>query len=75
MLSPKIVEREVDKKATCIIKLINHIIDESYNVYKDTEFKDTFCIYHDALILLWESQAREYIKKKGLYDRFVQILP
>ena len=39
----------------------HHIIAESTAVYAGTEFSDSFMIYHDALTLLRESNAREYI--------------
>ena len=66
--------RELRYKKETLKKLIDHIIAESTAVYAGTEFSDSFMIYHDALTLLWESNAREYIRSLGFKNRFIHII-
>ena len=68
------VEKVVNKKSCCITEMIDHMIAESTAVYAGTEFANSFMIYHDALTLLWEAKAREYIREKGFTDRFIHII-
>eukprot|EP00966_Prymnesium_polylepis_P263272 6081105-Prymnesium_polylepis.1 len=38
-------------------------------LFKDTEFKDSWWLFHDALSTWWEMEAQEYLEERGFRDR------
>ena len=54
--------------------MMDHIVEESKKVYANTEFADTFLIYHDALSAYFEKEAQEHMEHLGFKDRQVRCI-
>jgi hypothetical protein len=67
------VEKAISNTKCNIKHMIDHIITESKKVYEGTPEENTFFIYHDHLVLMWEKEAINYMKDIGWYDRFIKI--
>jgi len=47
-----------------VTDMMDHIIHEGNRLFRDTPYKDTWIIGHDALSVWWEKQSMEYLHKK-----------
>ena len=63
----------------CITDLVKHIVVETKECYANTEFKDTYFFYHDALSQLTHAACVDWMKKtkvpgetKCIYDRWIK---
>jgi hypothetical protein len=63
------LRKVVNKKWCCITELMDHVIEESKNIYQNTEYEDTFLIFHDGLSAWWEKEAQQYLASKGFSRR------
>ena len=59
-------------KFTSVEVLMDWTIKEGNRLFADTRFKNTWCIYHDALSQWWErgeGGAQEYMASRGFANR------
>jgi hypothetical protein len=59
------------RKYACVTDLIDHIYKETRKRFEDTEYRDNFYFYHDALTLMTCKTAVEYMKQKDIYKHWV----
>jgi hypothetical protein len=55
----------------CITDLVQHIHDETKNMYEGTEHEDDWLFYHDALSLMTAKDTVAWMKEKGIYERWL----
>ena len=56
----------------CVTELMNHAINESIRIYENTEYANTFKIFHDGLTAWWEKDAQNYMESRGFLDRQIR---
>ena len=58
----------------CVADLVDRMITDSKGLYKGTDMKDKFVMFHDALAQWNEKEAQEYIEEKypGFTSRFIK---
>ena len=64
----------------CITEMVKHMVLETQACFKDTEHRDTYHFYHDALKQLTVDETVEWMKKTKIpgenrtmiYDRWVK---
>ena len=54
----------------CITEMVQHIYDESKAYFEDRGIEDWW-FYHDALSLMTAKDTIEWMKTKGIYDRWI----
>ncbi len=54
-----------------IADYIVHMMEESKRVMEGTIHEDTWMVYHDALSLMTSKGTKDWMKKKGYYERWV----
>ena len=52
-----------------ITVVMAHVIKEGNRLFRDTPFKDTWKVYHDALPQWWEKGAQAFMEEQGFKDR------
>jgi hypothetical protein len=58
--------------AICVTELIDHAIAEGNRLFADTEYRDSWFLWHDALSQWWEKDAQEHLRSRGFFDRQVR---
>ena len=56
----------------CITDLVTHIIKTSAMLFEDTEYKDTWKLYHDALSLMTTKRTINWMKSMGYYKYWIK---
>jgi len=69
-------EKEIAKTAALsgyalITEMIQHIHDETQNMMKNTVHENDWFFYHDALSLMTCAKTVEWMRQKGLYERWL----
>ena len=59
------------KNSICVTELVKHIDSETANIYKGTQFENTYRWVHDALNQMCDSVCRDWMKEHGYWDRWV----
>ena len=54
-----------------ICDYIEHMMEQSRNIMKDTIHEDTWMVYHDALSLMTSKSTKEWMRKKGYLKRWI----
>jgi hypothetical protein len=65
----KIALAKGDHGLICVTELMQHAIDEGDRLFEDTEYADTWWLFHDHLSAWWEKEAQEYLAERGFRDR------
>ena len=68
-------------KTRCITNLVKHMVMEAKKCYANTQHKNTYSIYHDALTQIVHESCVEWMKTtylpgeiKSVYSRFINPL-
>jgi len=55
------VKKVVDRKNCDVSEIMDYCVSEGKRIYQNTEFVDTFMIFHDGLSQWWEKDAQQYL--------------
>ena len=53
-------------KFVCITDLVTHVYEKTKECFKDTEYKNDFFFYHDALSLMTANDTMEWMREKDI---------
>jgi len=67
------VIKVVDRKNCDVSEIMDYCVSEGKRIYQNTEFVDTFMIFHDGLSQWWEKDAQQYLHEVHNFkiDKFV----
>ena len=57
-----------------VVDIMAHVIREGNRLFKDTDFEDSWVVYHDALSQWWSKGAQDYMRERGFGDRQIRGL-
>ena len=60
------------KKYRCITDMVEHIDEESRRAFVGTRYEGNYFFYHDALTQMTDGRCVEWMKAKGIYDRWIK---
>ena len=69
-------EKEIAKVSmmssyVCITDMVTHIYGKSAGVMKNTQYKDNWLFYHDALTLMKGEDCKEWMHNKGILKHWI----
>ena len=65
----QMLDEKLEKTMICVIKLMDHVIDESTKAFAGSTHADDFFIFHDALLAWWEPDAQAHMASRGFENR------
>ena len=60
------------KQSICVKELVKHIDRETGNVYKGTQYENTYMWSHDALKQMTDKVCIEWMKQEGYWKRWIK---
>ncbi len=70
------LKKKLDQKYCCVTEMIDWLVEEAREAFKDTPREHDFSIYGDGLSSFWEKGAQEYFKETypAEYSRLIRCV-